>query len=205
MLALAGRAAAGVALERCAGEGECLPRDPKIVIGGSGVSGGAFIDNAAFRDYAFRTFGARLLDMEERGRSPCRVGERCALHRRAQPVGPCRRQRAGEPAGGVLPPRGRQCRPRRQGPAPGNGGGLKPQSEGGPRAMRTLDISDCINETCPWSGKPVQADSLIEFDRRVVGLCNPGCRDKFETALRHFERAKAAKTGGRGCPEQVRA
>ena len=71
--------------------------------------------------------------------------------------------------------------------------------------MRALDISDCINETCPWSGKPVQADSLIEFDGQVVGFCNTGCRDKFETALRHFERAKAAKTGGGGCPERVRA
>ena len=37
---------------------------PKVVIGGSGVSGGAFIDNAAFRDYTFKTFGARVLDME---------------------------------------------------------------------------------------------------------------------------------------------
>ncbi|MCY3755044.1 MAG: 5'-methylthioadenosine/S-adenosylhomocysteine nucleosidase [Alphaproteobacteria bacterium] len=64
MLARARQAAAGVELERCAGEDECLPRAPKIVIGGSGVSGGAFIDNAAFRDYAFRTFGARVLDME---------------------------------------------------------------------------------------------------------------------------------------------
>ncbi len=64
MLARARRAAAGVALERCTGEGECLPRAPRIVIGGAGVSGGAFIDNAAFRDYAFRSFEARVLDME---------------------------------------------------------------------------------------------------------------------------------------------
>ena len=62
--------------------------------------------------------------------------------------------------------------------------------------MRALDISDCINETCPWSGKPVQADSLIEFDGHVVGFCNTGCRDKFETALRHFERAKTANASG---------
>ena len=64
MLAQAGRAAAGIELERCTGEDNCLPQAPKIVIGGSGVSGGAFIDNAEFRDYAFRTFGARVLDME---------------------------------------------------------------------------------------------------------------------------------------------
>ena len=57
-----------------------------------------------------------------------------------------------------------------------------------------LEISDCINETCPWSGEPVQADSLTEFNGQVVGFCNPGCRDKFVTALRHFETAKASIT-----------
>ena len=30
--------------------------------------------------------------------------------------------------------------------------------------MPAIDIADCINETCPWSGKPVQADSLTEYD-----------------------------------------
>ena len=64
LLGLARRAAANVALERCVEEDKCLPQAPKIVIGGAGVSGGAFIDNAAFRDYTFRTFGARVLDME---------------------------------------------------------------------------------------------------------------------------------------------
>ena len=59
--------------------------------------------------------------------------------------------------------------------------------------MHALDIADCINETCPWSGKPVQADSLTEYDGRVVGFCSPGCRDKFETAVRHFEKAGASE------------
>ena len=54
----------------------------------------------------------------------------------------------------------------------------------------TLDIADCINETCPWSGEPVQADSLTEYDGKVVGFCNPGCRDKFEAAIRHFDGAE---------------
>ncbi len=58
--------------------------------------------------------------------------------------------------------------------------------------MSTLDIAECINETRPWSGKPVQADSLTEYDGRVVGFCNPGCRDKSESVVRHFERAKAS-------------
>jgi hypothetical protein len=56
--------------------------------------------------------------------------------------------------------------------------------------MSTPDINDCINATCPWSGKPVQADSLTVYDEQVVGFCNPGCRDKFESAIRHFEDAK---------------
>ena len=59
--------------------------------------------------------------------------------------------------------------------------------------MPSLDIADYINETCPWSGEPVQADSLTEYHGQVVGFCNPGCRDKFETALRHFEEAKGLK------------
>jgi len=61
-------------------------------------------------------------------------------------------------------------------------------------ARPVLDIADCINETCPWSGKPVQADSLTEYDGNVVGFCNPGCRDQFESAIRHFEEAKALET-----------
>ena len=58
--------------------------------------------------------------------------------------------------------------------------------------MPELKLADCVNETCPWSGKPVQPDSLTEYDGHVVGFCNPGCRDKFERAVRHFEGAKAS-------------
>ena len=60
--------------------------------------------------------------------------------------------------------------------------------------MPVLDIADCINDTCPWSGKPVQADSLTKYDGHVVGFCNSGCRDKFESAVLHFEQAKASQT-----------
>jgi hypothetical protein len=62
--------------------------------------------------------------------------------------------------------------------------------------MPALDIADCINDTCPWSGKPVQPDSLTEYDDRVVGFCNTGCRDKFERAIRHFAEA-GTSDGGR--------
>ncbi|MCQ0986818.1 glutathione S-transferase [Jiella marina] len=63
---------------------------------------------------------------------------------------------------------------------------------------RGLRIEDAINETCPWSGKPIAGDSLTIHNGAVVGFCNPGCRDQFETAVRHFEAAaKERKTDGR--------
>ncbi len=34
------------------------------MVGGNGVSGQAFVDNKAFREYAFKTFEANVLDME---------------------------------------------------------------------------------------------------------------------------------------------
>ncbi|KQT87512.1 hypothetical protein [Aurantimonas sp. Leaf443] len=52
-----------------------------------------------------------------------------------------------------------------------------------------LRIADAVNETCPWSGKPVSPDSLTTYKDAVVGFCNPGCRDKFETAVLAFEDA----------------
>ncbi|MEM6266155.1 MAG: glutathione S-transferase [Pseudomonadota bacterium] len=55
--------------------------------------------------------------------------------------------------------------------------------------MATLGLKDCVNATCPWSGKPVSADSLTLYRGTVVGFCNPDCRDKFETATRHFDAA----------------
>ena len=64
LLAHARAVVADVVLDRCRADDACLQRPPKVVIGGPGVSGGAFIDNAAFREYTFKTFGARVLDME---------------------------------------------------------------------------------------------------------------------------------------------
>ncbi len=58
---------------------------------------------------------------------------------------------------------------------------------------QSLKMEDCINDTCPWSGKPVVADSLTLYQGQVVGFCNTGCRDKFETATKHFEAASATK------------
>ena len=53
--------------------------------------------------------------------------------------------------------------------------------------MSDLDLDDCVNEICPWSGKPVSADSLTRYRGQVVGFCNPGCRDKFDAATRAFD------------------
>jgi adenosylhomocysteine nucleosidase len=64
LLALAGKVAPTVALKRCAGSGRCLAAAPKVVAGGHGVSGQAFVDNAAVRSWAYAAFQARVLDME---------------------------------------------------------------------------------------------------------------------------------------------
>jgi len=59
-----------------------------------------------------------------------------------------------------------------------------------------LDIEDCINTHCPWSGDPVSADSLTLYKGEVVGFCNTGCRDKFEKATALFEESLGAAHGG---------
>jgi hypothetical protein len=65
-------------------------------------------------------------------------------------------------------------------------------------AAGKLDLADCINAVCPWSGKPVAADSLTRYRGSVVGFCNPGCRDKFEKAAGMFETAIAAQAREEG-------
>ena len=62
-------------------------------------------------------------------------------------------------------------------------------------APSALDLADCINAVCPWSGKPVASDSLTRYRGKVVGFCNPGCRDKFDTAKVLFDTTIAGHTG----------
>ena len=50
-----------------------------------------------------------------------------------------------------------------------------------------LRLEDCVNDVCPWSGKPVSADSLTHYRGKTVGFCNTGCRDKFEAAINAFD------------------
>jgi adenosylhomocysteine nucleosidase len=64
LLTAARKAAALVKLKVCAAQDRCLAHEPKVVVGGSGVSGQAFVDNAEFRRYVFATFEARVMDME---------------------------------------------------------------------------------------------------------------------------------------------
>jgi len=64
LLAIAEQVAADVDLNDCVEENTCLTTAPTIHVGGRGVSGAAFVDNAEFREYAFDTFEAQVLDME---------------------------------------------------------------------------------------------------------------------------------------------
>ncbi|MDG1418077.1 MAG: glutathione S-transferase [Maricaulis sp.] len=48
-----------------------------------------------------------------------------------------------------------------------------------------------VNALCPWSGDPVQSDSLARYRGNIVGFCTPGCRDKFIKATGLFDAAIA--------------
>lgn len=63
-------------------------------------------------------------------------------------------------------------------------------------------IEDVVNETCPWSGKPVAADSLTLYNGAVVGFCTPECRDKFARAVQSFEASLQARRVSRAGLEQ---
>ncbi|HUC18620.1 MAG TPA: 5'-methylthioadenosine/S-adenosylhomocysteine nucleosidase [Acetobacteraceae bacterium] len=64
LLALARKVAQTTVLKDCTANGKCLDHKPQILVGGRGVSGQAFVDNKAFRDYVWKTFDAKALDME---------------------------------------------------------------------------------------------------------------------------------------------
>jgi len=70
------------------------------------------------------------------------------------------------------------------------------------RDQEALNIEDAINETCPWSGKPISADSLTLYNGAVVGFCNPDCRDRFAKAVRSFEADLQARRVERAGLEQ---
>jgi len=42
-----------------------------------------------------------------------------------------------------------------------------------------MDVVESVNKYCPRSGKPVESGSLTVYRHRIVGFCNPHCRDDF--------------------------
>lgn len=64
LLDLAQKVAPTIKLEACDPRGDCSGPAPVVVVGGNGVSGQSFVDNAAFRDFAHTALAARALDME---------------------------------------------------------------------------------------------------------------------------------------------
>ncbi|MDO5632048.1 MAG: 5'-methylthioadenosine/S-adenosylhomocysteine nucleosidase [Paracoccus sp. (in: a-proteobacteria)] len=64
MLDRARAVAEGFDLAACNADNLCLSEPPQIVIGGNGVSGSAFVDNAGLRDWISDTFQAQVVDME---------------------------------------------------------------------------------------------------------------------------------------------
>lgn len=63
LLAIA-RTMTDVPLADCDAAKVCLATKPRFMVGGNGVSGQVFVDNAALREYTFKTFEANVLDME---------------------------------------------------------------------------------------------------------------------------------------------
>lgn len=53
-----------VDLDDCTAQGVCLDHDPVMAVGGNGVSGPTFVDNADYREWVWETFQASALDME---------------------------------------------------------------------------------------------------------------------------------------------
>jgi adenosylhomocysteine nucleosidase len=64
MLAVARKTAVQVQLNKCTFIKICMDQQPRIIVGGNGVSGPTFVDNAAYREWVWQAFKADSLDME---------------------------------------------------------------------------------------------------------------------------------------------
>ena len=51
-------------LLQCVNATLCLPEKPKLVVGLKAATANAFVDNAAYRDFLYDTFGVSSSDME---------------------------------------------------------------------------------------------------------------------------------------------
>ncbi len=63
MLDTAKQAAAGLVLDDCPLVGTCLADKPQVKVGGRGVSGPTFVDNAEYRQWVWENFQVDALDM----------------------------------------------------------------------------------------------------------------------------------------------
>ena len=64
MLNVASQVAASISLTDCTPAKVCLDKAPTVEVGGNGVSGSTFVDNADYRAWVWDTFQAQALDME---------------------------------------------------------------------------------------------------------------------------------------------
>ena len=64
LLEVAARVAEATDLADCNAQNDCLTTAPQIRVGGNGVSGSSFMDNAGVRDWLSTTFEAQVVDME---------------------------------------------------------------------------------------------------------------------------------------------
>jgi len=55
--------------------------------------------------------------------------------------------------------------------------------------MSRLSLADCVNDVCPWTGKPVAQEALTLYKGKVVGFADRSARDAFLAAMIAFETA----------------
>jgi len=55
--------------------------------------------------------------------------------------------------------------------------------------VRRLSLADCVNDVCPWTGKPVSGSALTLYKGKVVGFADRAARDAFLAAMVAFETA----------------
>jgi len=65
--------------------------------------------------------------------------------------------------------------------------------------VRRLSLADCVNDVCPWTGKPVSGSALTLYKGKVVGFADRGARDAFLAAMVAFETAILAPPVLRTC------
>ena len=53
-----------LALKRCNEAGDCVEHEPTVLVGGNGVSGPTFVDDADYRDWVWEAFEPDAFDME---------------------------------------------------------------------------------------------------------------------------------------------